>query len=443
MRRRESVAVAPEVFADFLVRRQFLHAATRLEGPAGLERALEQLQGHASPAGFWESDVLPRRVRGYQPAWLDDLLATGCWLWRATSEGKEEPLVAFVPREFEGSWPAIANLAEQAGEERQVLDALTARGASFAADLARATGREPLQVRRALRALMLQGLVANDRFDPVRPGSFAMMHALEEARASRPGPGRRRAVRPRRSSTGGGEGRWALLVPSPRDQPGRSEGALLAWVSALLERYGVLTRELVELDRWAPPWSDLVALLARAELRGEIRRGFFVEGFSGVQYASEEAAESLARLGSVAPADAYVMLSAADPANLYGGGGPLDIPLLEGGTGRLSRVPGNYLVLRGGRPVLIIESQGKRLTGLASASPAELRTALARVVELAGPKRQVLRVETYNGQPAVDSPVAVRLGELGFVRDYPGLAYYGAWASQQRTEQTSETRHEW
>ena len=82
IRRRESVAVAPEVFADFLLRRQHLHPATRLDGPGGLEAALQQLQGYAAAAEFWESEILPRRVRGYRTAWLDDLLATGCWLWR-------------------------------------------------------------------------------------------------------------------------------------------------------------------------------------------------------------------------------------------------------------------------------------------------------------------------------------------------------------------------
>ena len=96
-----------------------------------------------------------------------------------------------------------------------------------------------------------------------------------------------------------------------------------------------------------------------------------------------------------------MLLAAGDPANLYGTGAPFDIPLLEGGTARLSRIPGNYLVVRSGRPVLVIEAHGKRLTGLASASGPEIREALRHVLELAGPQRQVLKVETYNGEPAI------------------------------------------
>ena len=134
-----------------------------------------------------------------------------------------------------------------------------------------------------------------------------------------------------------------------------------------------------------PAWPELMPWLARSELRGELRRGYFVEGLSGVQYATEEAAAELARLaGMPSSATSDVLLAAADPANLYGSGAPLDIPLLEGGTARLSRIPGNSLVLRGGRPVLVIEAHGKRLTGLASGSKPELDAVLKRVAELAG-----------------------------------------------------------
>jgi ATP-dependent Lhr-like helicase len=173
----------------------------------------------------------------------------------------------------------------------------------------------------------------------------------------------------------------------------------------------------------------MAGLLARAELRGELRRGYFVEGLSGVQYARDEDAAGLSRLASSqAPATQDILLAAADPANLYGSGAPLDIPLLDGGTGRLSRVAGNYLVMRSGRPVLVIEAYGKRLTGLASASQSEIHSALVYLSELLRPGRQVLSVETYNGEPSLQSPVAPRLAELGFVRDFPGMTYYGAWA---------------
>ncbi len=190
----------------------------------------------------------------------------------------------------------------------------------------------------------------------------------------------------------------------------------------------MLTRETVALDPWGPPWADLAPLLVRAEMRGDVRRGYFVEGLSGVQYATEEAAHELAQMaGSINQDVTPLILSTVDPANLYGSGAPLDVPLLEGGTARLVRSAANLLVLIAGRPVLIIEGNGKRLTGLDSATEAEVRSALALVPTLAGPSRRVLKVESYNTAPALGSPAAPWLADLGFVRDPPGLAFYAGW----------------
>jgi ATP-dependent Lhr-like helicase len=425
IRRRESVAVAPEVFVDFLVRRQHLALPLELDAGDGLERVLQQLRGFAAPAGFWENEILPRRVRGYRGERLDELFAQGSWLWRAARDAREEPAVALVPRDFSGRWPDQPDQAEPSGDARGVLDLLESRGASFVADLARVLRLEPTRVRYALRELLEQGLVTNDRFHPLRPGARAMLDALAEAAENRLGHSHRGR---RRRSAGPAEGRWSRLEMAADDE----ESHHLAWIDALFDRYGVLARELVALDSWAPSWADLAPLLARAELRGEIRRGYFVEGLSGVQYADDEAATELARLAAATPgASGDILLSAADPANLYGSGAPLDIPLLDGGTARLVRIPGNYLVLRGGRPVLVIEAYGKRLSALASAAQSEVHDALSRVVELAGYRRQVLKVETYNGEPAWNSPAASRLAALGFVREYPGMTYYAAWGPRE------------
>src|SRR5262249_42839156 len=158
------------------------------------------------------------------------------------------------------------------------------------------------------------------------------------------------------------------------------------------------------LEPWAPSWSDLVPLLSRAEWRGEIRRGFFVEGLSGVQYATDEAAAELLRLSAATEQrHSVVWVSTVDPANLYGSGAPFDIELLGGGTARLPRLPGNSLVLSHGRPVLIIESHAKRLTGLPSSSQDDIDSALSFLPSLGGVNRRVLKVETYNGAPVIDS----------------------------------------
>ncbi len=159
-------------------------------------------------------------------------------------------------------------------------------------------------------------------------------------------------------------------------------------------------------------------------MRGEIRRGYFVEGLSGVQYATAEAVDALAGL---APARRR---RRADPAGDARPGQPLRLggaarhPAAGRGDGAAAADPANFLVLIAGRPVLIVEGGGKRLTGLASASEAELRRAIALLPALAGPSRRVLKVETYNAAATLAGPAAPWLAEVGFVRDPPGMAFY-------------------
>ena len=475
LRRRESVAVAPEVFADFLLRRHHLHPDTRCEGSAAVGEVLERLAGFAAPADLWESEILPARVRDYRPAWLDDALASGRWLWRAEADGQGEPRVAFLARVFPFDARTIADAPSLSELGERVLAALTRLGASFTADLARMTGLEPSRIHQALDELLRRGLVTNDRFDPLRRGGNTMAKALADAStrslARRPRLGMsRHGPSPRRSESTRPEGRWSVLTdirmektrehgrtrlqpsgeiathlaeasssPSGFDPDSTApvmeglevadrESAVAVWAAVLLDRYGVLTRETAALDPWAPDWRDLAACLARAELRGDVRRGYFVEGLTGMQFAAEDVVETLARKGNDRGSQApLVLISTLDPANLYGAGAPLDIDLLEGGTARLPRSSANHLVLCGGRPVLIIEANGKRLTGLASASENELREAVGLVPRLARPSRHVLKVETYNTAAALASPAAPWLAAAGFVRDHPGMAYFATW----------------
>jgi len=433
IRRRESVAVAPEVFVDFVLKRQHVHPSTRREGAVAVGLTLEQLQGFAASAELWESEILPRRVRDYRPDWLDEALRLGEWTWRAEADGRAAaPRVAFIPRDFPGPWPASDGAdTEPTAAESKVLDHLARRGASFVADIARENGLGPTAVRSALNGLLRRGEAGNDRFDPLRPGGSETLETLVpvgDRSGGRPRFGRHRPTFGRSSSSSSVrlEGRWTTYPPGPVLDEGPEANHLL-WASILIERYGVLTRETAASDPWAPPWRDLAPWLTRAEMRGEIRRGYFVEGLSGVQYATAEVVDALARAASLPPVDRGdepVMISTLDPANLYGSGAALDIPLLEGGTARLPRQPSNYLILIAGRPVLIVESGGKRLTGLGSASERELRGAMALLPGLASPSRRVLKVETYNTVATLAGPAAPWLAEAGFVRDPPGMAFY-------------------
>jgi ATP-dependent Lhr-like helicase len=199
----------------------------------------------------------------------------------------------------------------------------------------------------------------------------------------------------------------------------------------LLQRYGIAARELALLDPWMPPWRVLYEVLSRMELSGEVRRGYFAEGLSGAQFALPEAVQLLQEqhLPSTATAP-MILLHSLDPANLYGSGAPLDIALLDGGTRSFLRRSGNWVVLRAGRPVLLIEQSGRKLTALPTASRDEIQEAagcLPSLCESRGNVRHKLTVEEWNGQPVTTSEARELLESAGFVRDYQGMTLYAVW----------------
>jgi ATP-dependent Lhr-like helicase len=197
----------------------------------------------------------------------------------------------------------------------------------------------------------------------------------------------------------------------------------------LLQRYGVVARELTIMDPWMPPWRMLYEVLSRMELAGDIRRGYFVEGLSGAQFTLPEAARLPQDAGLPSQAGSPALLvNSLDPANLYGAGAPLDIPLLDGGTRSLLRRPGNWLVLRAGRPVLIAEQHGKRLTCLASAGRNDRAAAIACLPGVLG-TRHKLTVDEWNNRPVTETEAREMLEAAGFVRDYQSMTLYAAWRS--------------
>jgi ATP-dependent Lhr-like helicase len=225
------------------------------------------------------------------------------------------------------------------------------------------------------------------------------------------------------------EGRWSLLrwgQPHP-------EAIAVNQASLLLNRYGVVARELALLDPWMISWRVLYEVLSRMELAGEVRRGYFVEGLSGAQFATPEASDALQQLHLPSTATAPVLLlHSMDPANMYGSGAPFDIALLDGGTRSFQRRPGNWLVLRAGRPVLLVEQQGKRLTALPSSSRDDILAAVACLPGMfdsnhALKNRHKLTVEEWNAQPVTTTEGKDLLEAAGFVRDYQGMTLYAAW----------------
>jgi ATP-dependent Lhr-like helicase len=314
------------------------------------------------------------------------------------------------------------------GNADQVLARLEQRGASFVVDVAQDTGLAPSAVRAALWQLVGGGLASNDHFDVIRRGPETGPALPPVGAPPHPRPLPRKGRGGTRSGTVP-DGRWSLI------HWGRPEAEAQAVFLAriLLERYGVVARELAMMDAGMLPWRVLYEVLSRMELAGGVRRGYFVEGLSGAQFALPEAARQLQDCGLPSSAAApVVLLHSLDPANLYGSGAPFDIPLLDGGTRPFLRRPGNWLVLRAGRPILIIEQQGKRLTALPSASKDDVTAAVARLPEILTADKGLtaqhkVRVAEWNGQPVTGTEGRTLLEAAGFVRDYQEMTLYAAW----------------
>jgi len=195
--------------------------------------------------------------------------------------------------------PKVSQALSHAG--RDVLEFIRQRGASFFADIVRGTGKLKSEVETALWELVAAGLLTADGFDNLR--------ALIDPKR-RSGQGRGRKARPRHST-----GRWSLLFS---DETADRSKALDAACRVLLERYGVVFRELTLREEFPFKWREFLITFRRLEDRGEVRGGRFVDGFLGEQFALPVALESLRAARHFEPSGESVTLSAADPLNLVG-----------------------------------------------------------------------------------------------------------------------------
>jgi ATP-dependent Lhr-like helicase len=391
--------------------------APSLRGPGSdrLREVLAPLQGIALPPAVWERDVLPRRTGAYSPAWMDELCASGELVWvGAGALGRNSGRVALYFREDVAmlgppTSPARPDPPAEAGH-----DAVRARlrtGACFFGDLLGDVGLNASELQAALWDLVWAGEATNDAFAPLRAPRLSL------ARSAAPGPsadrGRasgRRFVRARRAGTAPLlQGRWSLTETLFGDgtEPGARRRAL---AELLLERYGIVTREQVRAEGLAGGFASIYPELAQLEVLGIARRGYFVEGLGGAQFALPGAVERL-RAADAREADP-VVLAAVDPAQPYGAA----LPWPERATGRrLARVPGAYVALSAGEPVLFLERGGRSLQTLVAAGDPRLEPALAAVVvEVRERRIKRLALEQVDGAPAMASALAPVLVALGF-----------------------------
>jgi len=406
--RKEVEAADTRELARFLPSWQNVDAFRRTG--AGLDRlreALVPLQGVALTPKTWEGDVLPRRLGAYSQSWLDELCTSGELVWiGAGALGRNDGRVALYFREdvrLAGPPPANAKLEPFKGEVHDAIRERLAAGPSFWLDLVVELDHPAEDLHNALWDLVWTGEVTNDAFAPLRAPRLRAVPPSER-------PGRRFARR--RSTTGAAvQGRWSLTEPLFAHAPGPG-AKLRAQAELMLERYGIVTRETVLAEGIPGGFSTLYGELGNLELLGTARRGYFVEGLGGAQFALPGAVE---RLRSLPERDgSYLVLAATDPANPYGASLPW--PKADSGR-RPGRTPGAHLLLRDGEPVVFVERGGRGLLRLQNVEGDELEEAMRALADAVSdghlPK---LAVEKLDGEAIIGSGHEGALVGAGFSR---------------------------
>ena len=424
--RREVAPVERSTFARFLGDWHGLARSAGGDGPsagrdnprARLQEVLLQMEGLPLPLSDLEGRMLTARVPGYTPGMLDELLANGTWVWIGQSAlGTKDGVVALHRREGldqrrEAPPRDMESLSEDLSDSaRSVFTVLTERGACFYTELRnaqRALSESDLDA--ALWELVWAGLVTNDTLDPLRRRGAGRGSAR---RPSRRRPGRTSGV----GATVGG--RWSLVANLFFEVASATERAHARAVE-LLERHGVVTRETVAAESIPGGFSAIYPVLREMEEAGRIRRGYFVEGLGGAQFALPGAVDRLRAARRPEEEPRAGVLAAQDPAQPFGS--VLSWPETRLGTKGLRRTVGASVVTVEGELVAYAGAKGRSIT----TTPLVLEPRLGIVAlqalraALRGRGRSV-RVQRIDDQPVLESDLRELFVEAGFVLDFDAL----------------------
>ena len=383
-------------------------------GADALLTVVQELEGAPLVASALESEILSVRIRGYRGSELDLLCAAGEIVWRGIEPlGPTDGRIAFyrADRLRLLAPPATRAPAALAARVRELLET---RGALFFSDLVLGTGAFPGDLVQALWELVWAGEVTNDTLSPLR-SLLVSTARRSERRSPRRAPARR-------LGPPGSEGRWSLLSrpgAGSREATGTERATALA--NALLDRYGVLTREAVHAEGVAGGFSSVYPVLKAMEDQGKVRRGYFVAGLGATQFARPGAEGRLRALRNASQDSEPIVLAATDPANPYGAALPW--PEAPGATAadgpRPQRAAGALVVLWDGFAIgYLNRTERSLLMFLPAAEPERDRAARALAGALAelvdSGRRRVVLVASVDGVDPGASALAEALAENGF-----------------------------
>ncbi len=420
--RREVEPVEQAALARFLP--AWHHVESPLRGPDALVTTISVLQGAALVASTLENDVLSLRVRGYRASDLDALCAAGEVVWvGAGAIGSHDGRVRlFFADQLALLAPSLEHPEAPQGAVHDALrTALSLRGALFFGQLrAAAPSATDQEVLAALWDLAWAGEVTNDTLSAMRAllsgGKHGSRSASRTSRSGRPRPGRLSRVGPPT-----GAGRWSLVAPllEPRATPTESSHA---WALQMLERHGVVTREAVLAEGPIGGFASVYGVLKTMEERGQVRRGYFVDGLGAAQFALPGAVDRLRDVRRAAEPELHpeaaptpVVLAATDPAQPWGSTIPWPST-----SGRPTRSAGCLVVLVDGEPVVWFDPRSHQLVAFEGVHHNQSwAEALVSVVK--DGRRRAIEVRKVDGEtPDPDGAVVRALQRAGFVLGYRG-----------------------
>lgn len=403
--RGEAAPVGPEAYG------RFLPAWHGVVGePIDLDEALTRLEGVAVPFSELEQRMLPARVAGYRHTDLDLLTATGQWVWIGAGAlgGKDGKVMLYRRDRVTELRTPPSPYDAPSPTHTAILDLLTAKGASFLFEIRSGMkGVASTETVSALWDLVWAGLVTNDTLQPLR--------SLGTAKA-------KRRPRSRRAASRSAGGRWSLVEHLIDGGVGDTEREH-ARALALLDRHGILSRTSLAIEDVTGGFSSIYPVLRTMDELGRVRRGYFVEGLLGAQFAMPGSIERLREMRDTPTEADIVALAACDPANPWGAAIPWPGELH--GLRGPKREAGATVVLVDGTPWLWLSKSGRSLITFPEAELANDPGMLDAAVEsaLESHQRFPISIEKVNGEPITGASIIEHLLRAGCYQDMRGVRF--------------------
>jgi ATP-dependent Lhr-like helicase len=404
----------PEVYCSFLFMRHGLYEDV-LPPDEKLAETAKRLDGMFLPAPWWEDFVFPARVKRYDTRLLDYLCSSGVIKWVARTSGSTREVAFFTAQEGDDA-PEPDGSAYLNGEltvdyeEEKIIRTLGDKGACFLKDLSKYTGLSATDLLFKLERLVWTGVVTNDAFSVVR---YYMDIGRKNSSYVK-------------YNTYPNMGRWYLAGST--DRPFSAEG-LFAHINRILDRHGLISKDISNIEKGLYKWSDIYAFLKNNEYSSGIKRGLYVSGLSGIQFARDKDLELIRLQDGQASDERYITLCSLDPANPY-----KDI-LSDVSPFKSPKSPGTALVFKNGLPVLAVREYGASFQPLCEDEEV-LKKAASCFIDCFNDRRlwaarKNIFTETWVS-PSPDgeavriekSPIYETLLEKGYSRDYSGITFW-------------------